>query len=190
MSNPFTTTRQFPHRATEPAPKPASDGSKRYMTDLALDKAAHEGQDLDSAMLNIRAWLIDRSQAEVSAQIDRLKSMGYTGRKYRGQKVEDTPAVELEDGFYELPGNRVVKVQHAVHGSGNQYAKLLNADNGKFEYTPSLITEVRVQGTRLTTERARELGQLYGMCVRCGATLTDEDSIAAGIGPVCAGKGF
>jgi hypothetical protein len=42
--------------------------------------------------------------------------------------------------------------------------------------------------TLMTLEDAKEFGRLYGMCCQCGATLTDEKSIEAGIGPVCAGK--
>lgn len=31
-------------------------------------------------------------------------------------------------------------------------------------------------------------GSLYGICCVCGRTLTDESSIAAGIGPICSQK--
>ena len=79
-------------------------------------------------------------------------------------------------------------MQIAVHGSGKPYAKLLDTATGNFDYSPGLVNEVRASGTRLTLERAKELGHLYGRCIRCGATLTDEGSIAAGIGPVCATK--
>lgn len=44
------------------------------------------------------------------------------------------------------------------------------------------------ESERLTLEQAQEFGRLYGVCGICGATLTDETSIAAGIGPVCAGR--
>jgi hypothetical protein len=40
----------------------------------------------------------------------------------------------------------------------------------------------------MSLEEAKAFGRLYGVCVRCGATLTDEQSIEAGIGPVCAGR--
>lgn len=33
---------------------------------------------------------------------------------------------------------------------------------------------------RMTLEQAKQYGHLYGVCVRCSATLTDEESIAAG----------
>ena len=192
MTTPFTTLSPAHPFAEKTPAKLASDRSIRYMTDLAMDKAAHEGQDEQIALDNIAAWAEGRSQTEVSEQIGRLKSLGYTGRKYVGQDKTEEPTApaELEAGFYELTAGMVVKVQLAVHGSGNLYAKRLNTETGKFEYQPGLINLVRERGTRLTVERARELGQLYGMCIRCGATLTDEDSIERGMGPVCAGKGF
>lgn len=99
---------------------------------------------------------------------------------------------EIADGFYEFTYDRgqvaIAKVVRAVHGSGHQYAKQLNPETGTFEYVAGLLSEVRQSGVPLTLERAKELGHLYGRCIRCGRTLTDEGSIAAGIGPVCAGK--
>ena len=92
----------------------------------------------------------------------------------------------VEDGFYEADNGRIVKVQTAVHGSGRQYAKLLDTEDGSFDYAGRGPLAWGL--TPLTLERAQELGQLYGVCMRCGRTLTDEGSIAAGIGPVCAGK--
>ena len=96
------------------------------------------------------------------------------------------PAVDA--GFYLHNGN-IIKVQQAVHGSGNLYAKklIIDGDSGSFEYTPGLIRNISFN-EKLTLEQAKEFGQLYGMCCRCGATLTDETSIANGIGPVCGGK--
>lgn len=39
---------------------------------------------------------------------------------------------------------------------------------------------------KMTLEEAKAFGALYGTCCVCGRTLTDEKSIAAGIGPKCA----
>ena len=127
-------------------------------------------------------------QKQASESIDRLKGEGYTGRSHQFEQAEAQPSGELEDGFYELTDGRILKIVHAVHGSGNQYGKVLDTETGKFDYISGGARLVRETGTKLTLERARELGHLYGMCIRCGATLTDEDSIAAGIGPVCATK--
>jgi hypothetical protein len=41
---------------------------------------------------------------------------------------------------------------------------------------------------KMTLEAAQAFGRLYGICCRCGATLTDETSIAAGIVPVCGSR--
>jgi len=39
-------------------------------------------------------------------------------------------------------------------------------------------------------EAVREIGLLTGNCCICGRTLTAEESISEGIGPICAGKAF
>ena len=106
-------------------------------------------------------------------------------------KAASKPAapVELEDGIYELDGD-LYKVVHAVHGSGRQYAKVLvieDGEGGTWEMARGVVSRLRPE-MKVSLERARELGRIYGVCVRCGATLTDEESIEAGIGPVCSGK--
>src|SRR5690606_31772181 len=106
------------------------------------------------------------------------------------------PAAEradlLEDGFYTLGGQdgdgvEVTKVYKVVTSptSGRQYAKDLEGTS--WVYAPGGVRALRLRGGQpLTLEVAQNLGQLYGVCVRCGRTLTDEGSIAAGIGPKCA----
>lgn len=111
------------------------------------------------------------------------------------------PKLEITEGFWYLataPGQvQIVKIQRAVHGSGNLYGKRLLAPESpdgskwKFEFESGLIRQMvqlyrqGVEVAKLTPERAKEFGHLYGICCVCGATLTDEKSIAAGIGPVC-----
>jgi hypothetical protein len=85
-------------------------------------------------------------------------------------------------------GCRIFKVQRAVNGSGRLYAKELL--DGSFEYLPGGITTVGRTARKMTLDEAKAFGKLYGTCCKCGRTLTDEGSIAAGIGPVCAGKGW
>lgn len=95
------------------------------------------------------------------------------------------------DGMYLLNGT-IYKIQRAVHGSGHLYAKELvihEGANAIFEYAPGVIKKLHAED-KMTLEQAKEFGHLYGVCCKCGATLTDENSIAAGIGPICAGKGW
>jgi hypothetical protein len=113
-----------------------------------------------------------------------------------------TPA-DLIAGMYRLD-ETIYKVQVAVHGSGHPYAKRLvvdselvhSGDDGdvyahhvRFEYERGAIRELRPEH-RMTLDEAKEFGALYGTCCVCGRTLTDEQSIENGIGPICAGKYF
>lgn len=116
------------------------------------------------------------SRKEASSIIEALLALGYATSKPK--------AVPVADGFYVLADN-IYKVQTSPN-SGRSYAKVLNA-NGSFNFVPGGIAKL-AKAEKLTLELAKKYGKLYGMCVICGRTLTDEESIAAGIGPICAGK--
>jgi Family of unknown function (DUF6011) len=110
------------------------------------------------------------------------------------ERRDAAPAAELEAGMYRKADGRIYKVQRAVHGSGKMTAKQLIAPSAdgayaaRFEYQ-GLASRFVAADERMSLEEARQYGALYGVCCVCARTLTDEDSIAAGIGPVCA-KGF
>lgn len=95
-----------------------------------------------------------------------------------------------QDGMYKL-GETIYKVQKAVHGSGKLYAKRLVVDTSvqpahvSFEYEAGAVSRLSASD-KLTLEEAKAFGALYGTCCVCGRTLTDETSIAEGIGPICA----
>jgi hypothetical protein len=57
----------------------------------------------------------------------------------------------------------------------------------EFEYAGAANRFVNAS-QRLNREEAAAFGRETGWCVVCGTELTDPDSIAAGIGPVCATK--
>lgn len=90
------------------------------------------------------------------------------------------------DGMYKLDGE-IYKVQRAVHGSGHLYAKRLDTTTQTFVFATGMVRQLN-SSHRLTLDEARAYGALYGVCCRCARTLTDEESISAGIGPTCAGK--
>lgn len=106
-------------------------------------------------------------------------------------------AEPMTDGMYRIVEARggygagsIFKVQIAVHGSGHLYAKVLVVDGpgqGHFEFAQGAIRLLTV-ADRMSGDEAAEFGRLYGICIVCGATLTDEASIERGIGPICAGK--
>lgn len=151
----------------------------RLCDERQVDLETFNGYQVDEAMTN-------RMVDEVLAY---LKSLPRPARQETA-KAERQP---VEPGMYQMDGT-IYKVQLAVHGSGRPYAKRLDvvgvADGAAqvvFERAPGVVYRLRPEH-RMTLEEAKEFGALYGTCVRCGATLTDENSIADGIGPVCAGK--
>ena len=119
-------------------------------------------------------------KAAASAVIDVLKEQ---------PKLEKPQAEPAPEGMHRI-GDDIYKVQRAVHGSGNLYAKKLVRDYDDqwiFEYAPGIVKQLSPD-TAMTLDEAKEWGALYGTCCVCGRTLTNEESIAAGIGPICAGR--
>lgn len=150
----------------------ASDEQVRFIASLAAERTLTDEQTAD--ITTITSGKQEISTARASQIITALKAL----------TPNRTTRVELEDGIYSM-GGRIFKVQHAIHGSGHQYAKVLDTDLGSFEYAPGALRSL-TPGHRLSTKEAADYGRLYGMCIVCGRTLTDEESIAQGIGPVCA----
>lgn len=97
----------------------------------------------------------------------------------------------IDDGMY-IMDDVIYKVQHAVHGSGRQYAKRFvppayDGARATFTHAPGVIRKLRPEH-RMTNEQAKAYGALYGTCVQCGRVLTKEESIERGMGDVCASK--
>lgn len=119
------------------------------------------------------------SMKEISKSIGELLA--------RKDYVSPSAPAKLAEGMYQKDG-KTYKVQRAVaQGSGNLYAKVFDELSEKFVYAPGMVRKL-AEADRMNLEQAKEFGDLYGICCRCGRALTDEDSIARGIGPVCATK--
>jgi hypothetical protein len=110
--------------------------------------------------------------------------------------VRERESVQITEGMWKL-GDRIFKVQVAHHGTGRLYGKeLLVEPDGMSQVAPhrweKVVGAVRKLseegGRKMTLEEAAKFGALYGFCCNCGRILTDEKSIEAGIGPVCAQK--
>lgn len=93
----------------------------------------------------------------------------------------------LPVGFY-LYEDSVYRVQKSKSTNGH-YAKrlIVSGKRGVWSYSPGAMKNLH-GAERLTVEQAAFLGHHLGVCVVCGATLTDEKSVAAGLGPICAKK--
>lgn len=89
---------------------------------------------------------------------------------------------EIEDGIYRLADGEIFKVYHTRRGF--LATKQLTEDG--FFYTGRDPLRRIKASDRMTKAEAAEYGAIYGRCVNCQRTLTDETSIAQGYGPVCA----
>lgn len=88
-------------------------------------------------------------------------------------------------GFYKS-GSRVFKAVRSPT-TGNMYTKELLATG--WEYLTGGINYLKNHTySKLTLDEAKDLGKIYGFCVACGRTLTDEVSISRGVGPICESK--
>jgi hypothetical protein len=104
----------------------------------------------------------------------------------------------VEDGVYKV-GDTIYKVKHAQQ-SGKQWAHRLTVVNDELTKGGHVAAVFRYAGKpatfgikpehKLTYEDAKAFGALYGMCCCCGRLLTNELSIALGIGPVCGKRQF
>lgn len=155
-----------------------------FATKLLAELVALDASKADSAEA-LRVGLAEMSPKQASSMIDYLlgtvKSARSAARK--SEAIERTSS--LEPGIYRVQG-RIVKVQ-AAKSTGNLYGSLLNETTGKYEYMPGALRHVTA-ADRLTLEDAAEVTRRIGRCCVCCRTLSNPESVDAGIGPVCAGK--
>jgi hypothetical protein len=129
------------------------------------------------------AWTDQRfTVAEASSLIDLLL-----------QQPQARTATRMVDGPPEgmhLLFGAVYKVQESPE-TGRRYAKVLlqDADTEQwgFHFAPGAVRRLSA-ATLMALDEAKHFGRLYGTCCVCGRTLTNEESIEAGIGPVCSGR--
>lgn len=196
-SNLIQWLRDQPKQPVVSKPVYATEKQVDYLVKLA-DRAGWEVEDTQVTKPDGKVVELTELHPKVASElIDELRN---APRAHRRPKPD--PSVRItEDGMYRLD-DEVYKVQVAVHGSGFLYSKRLVIDspavrdaNGNitqpgaahYERDSSAMARLRPEH-RMTLADAKTFGDLYGVCVRCAATLTDEDSIAAGAGPVCRGK--
>jgi Family of unknown function (DUF6011) len=112
------------------------------------------------------------------------------GRVNRVDVPVPAPAgVDVTEGFWVVgAGDTAEYFKIQMSGRSNRlYGKKLEGQS--FEYfgsAPRYVAENN--GRKLTADDAKWFGHLYGRCMICARTLENEESIAAGIGPICAEK--
>lgn len=124
------------------------------------------------------------TRAQVSKMIDWLRTLPVIERpaqpKASGEK--------LAPGAYRAADGTLYQVYPAREHEGMLAKEIIADETGvSFHYVGRADRFVTAD-QKLTLDEAAEFGQTFGVCCECGRLLTDPDSIAAGIGPVCAGR--
>jgi hypothetical protein len=158
--------------------RPASEKSINYLVALLAERIEDEVQSLAAI-----TWVQEHnlSQALVSAKIKE-----YEGKPKFRNAFRSTP--ELPEGMYRCDGE-IYKV-YTTRGDEGRAPQLVTKQliEGSFEYTGKRPLRFLRDEHRMTLEEAKEYGKVTGTCCVCGRKLTNEASIADGIGPVCSGK--
>ena len=166
-----------------PSPTPAQ---LSYVASLA-DQAGPERYATVLATLN--ATTIDTlTRRQMSSLIPALKEAAAAQRATttaNRQRTTTAPA-PITSGMY-LHNDTAFRVYQANNGN---YLLVKALVDGDWEYrgTPKrcgLTAEMR-----MTLDQAKQYGKSTGVCVCCGRTLTNPDSIELGIGPICRSKNF
>lgn len=186
---------------TEHTTTKATDKQVKYIADLSNKKAWHVGSTLtDHQRAQVWAARKGTLNLDKKAASELIKAMlalpermlaadglSSSTEVVRTQEAKAEARYAAPEGIYFHDGD-YYKVVQAVNGSGRLYARRCDKGTGKFShYATGMVYEL-TESERVTAEQAKAFGDLYGMCMICGRTLTDDDSIARGIGPICAGK--
>lgn len=117
------------------------------------------------------------TKKQASKLIDELMAM---------PKVASSDAV-TESGFY-MYGETVYKVRWN-QAKTNLYAQALSTvgSKGKWIYAEGAMSKIKAD-MKLTIDDAAAFGHHNGYCAICGLELSNPESVARGIGPVCINK--
>jgi hypothetical protein len=198
---------ELPVKASTPLrSEHASEAQISYLTSLINGRSfgAADSRLRDQAAAAIEAGALSKSLA--SAAISAFKVLPYAERASvtpLTTVAENVAKDETDrlDGIY-AKGGKIYKVQYNRTRT-NLYGKLFVPENSTeavwdssgnlsasgtvvWEYVGSFARLNLTAADKMSIEEAKKFGALYGTCINCGRTLTDEKSIEAGIGPVCA----
>ncbi|MEQ4716074.1 DUF6011 domain-containing protein [Nonomuraea sp. B19D2] len=137
--------------------------------------ATERGLDLQT----IEAGFEDMTKAIASDFIKFLKGITATSPAQRVQIVE-AGFYKLDKKYFEVRESKAGRL-YAVEIFKNKYGKVVA------EFAPGVVRLLKPENL-LTLDEAKAFGKETGSCCICRRELTKQDSIDAGIGPVCAAR--
>jgi hypothetical protein len=152
---------------TRPARK-ATEGQVSYVTDLLLNRAHNHPEDLDVDALTFEQASAIITELRNAPRV-KVAAHGITEGRY----AYSTDGGATADHYRVRRDGKIV-----IWTAGGEYPY-----NGKLN---EALTWIKAN----QREAAALFGRLTETCGRCGRDLSDDDSRARGLGPVCATKGW
>lgn len=172
-------------------PQPPSPKQMSYLTDLVTNRAKILGVPVTP---EIEKWLAETTKANASVRIEKAIAALKKAQVAKAKIAHTTASAaiaSIDEGIYIVPDKGAdLYYQVVTSESGHRYAKKFDRYSNTYQYSPGGIRVVSAKGRKITLSEAMEFGKAVGKCVCCGRTLTNPDSIKAGIGPICASKYF
>ena len=175
---------------------PASVKQRDYLRSLMMEKAARLGLDAAEASAKLDAWLptldITHASAHIGFTLNALKSLPKP-------QAPTAPAVDVPAGRYAVATEdgatnalAFYKVDRPTEGrwAGYTFVKLIVSDDEQRlsrAASQAVLAKIAEAGP---AEASALYGHEIGSCGVCGRTLTNDESRARGIGPVCAARVF
>jgi hypothetical protein len=113
----------------------------------------------------------------------------YEKSQARQRQVEAPANPVTEIGMYINAEGVAFRVKQSKAGRlyASRFVPEAQARADRFVYEGGAVYRLDAS-MRMTLEQAKALGAQYSQCCVCGRDLSAEESVEAGIGPVCAGR--
>jgi hypothetical protein len=118
------------------------------------------------------------------------RSMYEKSQARQAQRQVEAPANPVtEIGMYINAEGVAFRVKESKAGRlyASRFVPEAQARADRFVYEGGAVYRLDAS-MRMTLEQAKALGAQYSQCCVCGRDLSAEESVEAGIGPVCAGR--
>lgn len=154
---------------------------RQCLLDITVSYADH-GLELPEHAVIVKGWLTNLTAPTLPE-----KHSLFFPKLYK-MAMEKGVRFHLDGCKIHLSQMGILSVVNPVYGAG-YYGKFDRS--GNFKPTKECTEEILAQLYDIEengVEAAKRIGLLTGTCCVCGRSLTNEGSIEAGIGPICASK--
>jgi hypothetical protein len=187
-----------------------SAGSLSYIRDIVKNREVMAGESAEDASVRLEAWLANpgTTQKAVSEMIDRnktkprrsVKVASVTGPAFKAARFTPVPEI-VKDSKYAIVTEILTDAPDRIRRQTHLFVEVkvfrkrrvirqLIGSPGSFDrwFLPAEVQNqvLAILSDEETAYKAMvKFGELYSVCGRCSAELTDDQSRERKIGPVC-----